>query len=205
MIEAGDFTAWLRGMLSALSGEGDSDVPCGSCTACCRGAQFVHVGPDEVDTLARIPRELLFPAPRMPRGHMVLGYDDRGWCPMLRDTADGDGGTDDPRPVCSIYEHRPRACRVYDCRLFAAAGVAPEQPAVAERASQWEFSAGTTEQAAVRAAAAFLTERPGLLPDGATAAQRAIAAIELHDLFMHREPPAEDVVQGRLAELTTHA
>lgn len=191
-------------MLSALSGDGDSDVPCGGCTACCRSAQFVHIGPDEIDTLARIPRELLFPAPRMAAGHMVLGYDDRGWCPMLRESVDG-GDARDPRPVCSIYEHRPRACRVYDCRIFAAAGVEPEQSAVAERVGQWEFSAGAKEHAAVRAAAAFLAARPGLLPDGAPAAQRAIAAIELHDLFLHAEPPEDDAVRRRLAELSSHA
>ena len=25
---------------------------------------------------------------------------------------------------CSIYDHRPRTCRTFDCRVFAAAGVA---------------------------------------------------------------------------------
>ena len=39
----------------------ESDVPCNGCTACCRSSQFVHVGPDEADTLAHIPAELLFP------------------------------------------------------------------------------------------------------------------------------------------------
>ncbi len=67
-LEAGDFSAWLAGMQAALRGEGESDVPCGTCTACCTSSQFVHIEPDETDTLAHIPKELLFPAPRAPAG-----------------------------------------------------------------------------------------------------------------------------------------
>ena len=131
MDDAGPFGAWLGRMQAALRGEADADVPCGECTACCTSAQFVHIAPDETETLARIPAALLFPAPRLPEGHVVLGYDERGHCPMLRD-----GG-------CSIYDHRPRTCRVYDCRVFSAAGVAPTEPAkhaVAERVRTWQFA-----------------------------------------------------------------
>ena len=108
---AGDFSAWLDEMLGALRGERAADVPCAGCTACCTSSQFVHIEPDETDTLAHIPPELLFPAPLAPRGHVVLGYDERGHCPMLVDDQ------------CSIYEHRPRTCRTYDCRVFPAAGI----------------------------------------------------------------------------------
>ena len=86
-------------------------MPCNGCTACCTSSQFVHIGPDETDTLAHIPAELLFPAPLRPRGHVLMGYDERGHCPMLIDNR------------CSIYEHRPQTCRTYDCRVFPAAGV----------------------------------------------------------------------------------
>ena len=110
-LAAGDFSSWVLEMQAALRGERGSDVPCGGCTACCTSSQFVPIGPDETETLAHIPAELLFPAPRLPRGHVLLGYDERGHCPMLID-----GG-------CSIYEHRPRTCRTYDCRVFPAAGV----------------------------------------------------------------------------------
>src|SRR5689334_12051664 len=111
-------------MTSALAGEGASDVPCGACTACCTASQFVHIGPDEADALAHIPAELLFPAPGLPRGHVLLGYDEHGRCPMLVD----DG--------CSIYAHRPQTCRTYDCRVLPAAGVAADedQPGVARQA-----------------------------------------------------------------------
>jgi Fe-S-cluster containining protein len=127
-----------------------SDVPCGGCTACCRSSQFVHIAPDETDTLAHISPDLLFPAPRMPGGHLLLGYDERGHCPMLVDDR------------CSIYEHRPRTCRTYDCRVFTAAGVDPDQPAIAERTRRWRFDYPTDvdreEQAAVLAAAAQLRD-----------------------------------------------
>ncbi len=75
----------MAGLQGAIRGERGSEVPCGSCTACCTSSQFVHIGPDETDTLARIPAALLFPAPRQPPGHVLLGYDERGHCPMLVD------------------------------------------------------------------------------------------------------------------------
>lgn len=154
-LPAGRFSSWLAGMQAALRGEQEADVPCAGCTACCRASQFVHVEPDEVDALARIPDQLLFPAPRRPTGHMLLGYDQRGWCPMLVD-----GG-------CSIYQHRPRACRTYDCRIFAATGIEVEesQPDVAARVRRWVFTFDTEADRvlhdALRAAAQFVLERDG--------------------------------------------
>jgi Fe-S-cluster containining protein len=153
-VPAGRFSVWLAGMERALAGEADADVPCGSCTACCTSSQFVHIEPDEVDTLARVPAELRFPAPRLPAGHVLLGYDERGHCPMLVDGA------------CSIYEHRPRTCRTYDCRVFPAAGVEIDddrQRAIASRARRWHFDLTTArdrqEAAAVRSAAASIPVR----------------------------------------------
>ena len=129
--DAGDFGAWFASVTAALSGDGGSDVPCGTCTACCSASQFVEVGLDEVDALAAIPRSLLFAAPGAPMGTLVMGYDEHGRCPMF-----GNG-------ACSIYEHRPRACRVYDCRVFAATGVYPdesEKASVADTARRWVFT-----------------------------------------------------------------
>ena len=60
-VPAGDFSSWMIA-IQAASAEHGSDVPCGGCTACCTSSQFVHVDPDESDTLAHIPAELLFPA-----------------------------------------------------------------------------------------------------------------------------------------------
>ena len=122
------FTPWREGFLAALEEGRDSVVECGTCTACCRSSQFVHIEPDEVVTLAHIPDELLFPAPGQPPGHWVMGYDQDGCCPMLVDDA------------CSIYDVRPRTCRVYDCRLFAALGrVNEDTPLIAARIRSWDF------------------------------------------------------------------
>ena len=68
-LPAGDFGAWLEHMRSALRREADANVPCGDCCACCSTSHFVHIGPDEADTLAAIPSELLFEAPGSPGGH----------------------------------------------------------------------------------------------------------------------------------------
>jgi Fe-S-cluster containining protein len=116
----------------------------------------------------------------LPDGHVLLGYDERGHCPMLVD-----GG-------CSIYEHRPRTCRTYDCRIFTAAGVEPDdaQAAIAERTRLWRFTypdeSDRERHEAVRAAAASLAgegaDAEG--PPPANATQRAVRAIELHERFL---------------------
>jgi Fe-S-cluster containining protein len=181
-LAAGSFSVWLDGMERALRGDAESDVPCGSCTACCTSSQFVNIEPDEVETLARIPAELLFPAPRMPKGNVLLGYDERGHCPMLVDDE------------CSIYEARPRTCRTYDCRVFPAAEVELDDEAklaIARRARRWRFdhpdAIDQLEHDAVRAAATFIREHEDLLPEDAApanATQHAVLAVRLHDAFI---------------------
>jgi uncharacterized protein len=172
-LPAGEFSSWLSAMQAALRGEAAADVPCDGCTACCTASQFVHIEPDETDTLAHIPAELLFPAPGRPRGHVLLGYDEEGHCPML---ADG---------RCSIYEHRPRTCRSYDCRVFAAAGLDvdaedPRKEAIAHRAKRWRFSFPTDDDrrlhAAVRTAARTVR--------ATSVTQLAVRAIEAHEEFL---------------------
>ena len=66
-LNAGNFSTWLAEMQAALRGERDADVPCDGCTACCTSSQFVHIAPDETDTLAHISSDLLFPAPGLPK------------------------------------------------------------------------------------------------------------------------------------------
>jgi len=172
-LAAGDAGSWLDGMRAALRGDRDADVPCGPCTACCTSSQFVHVAPDETDALAHIPHQLLFPAPLAPRGHVLLGYDERGHCPMLVDGA------------CSIYEHRPRTCRTYDCRVFAAADVAPDddKPLIAAQAARWRFTGDGAALDAVRAAAAFVRDRLDGDDAPRTATPLAVVAVELGELF----------------------
>jgi Fe-S-cluster containining protein len=184
-LSAGSFSTWLVAMQRALRGEHESEVPCGGCTACCRSSQFIHVGPDETETLAAIPAELLFPAPRLPEGYVLLGYDENGHCPMLIDDE------------CSIYEHRPRTCRTYDCRVFPATGVELDDDdmlAIARRARQWRFGfpgeVDQIEHDAVRAAATYVREHDDLLPKQVVptnATQRAVLAIQLHDAFLRHD------------------
>ena len=121
------FSEWLDDFDHAMRDRRDAVVPCGACTACCTSSQFVHIDPDENDTLAHVPASVRFPAPGLPKGHFVMGYDEHGRCPMLVDDE------------CTIYDHRPRTCRSYDCRIFAATGVVPDQPEIATRVHDWQF------------------------------------------------------------------
>jgi Fe-S-cluster containining protein len=158
-LDAGPFSAWLEQIQEAIRGERASFVPCGTCTACCTSSQFVHIGPEELEALAVIPSELLFPAPRLPRGHVLLGYDERGHCPLL---AEG---------RCRIYGRHPRTCRTYDCRVYPAAGLEVDEPAkalIARRARRWRFRFPTQADRAlfeaVHAGAAFLATHADLWP-----------------------------------------
>ena len=180
--DAGVFSTWMIEIRAAIRGDRGSDVPCGGCTACCTSFQFVPIEPDETDTLSHIPAELLFPAPRRPPGHLLLGYDERGHCPMLIDNR------------CSIYEHRPRTCRTYDCRVFSAAAIEidePDKAQIGRQVRRWQFrfptEADRNQHAAVRAAGRFLFAHADLLPAEvrpANATQRAILALEIHGLFL---------------------
>jgi Fe-S-cluster containining protein len=180
-LAAGDFSSWIDDVQGAIRGEHGSDVPCDSCTACCTSSQFIHIEPDETDTLEHVPTALLFPAPRLPHGHVVLGYDERGHCPMLADNR------------CSIYEHRPRTCRTYDCRVFPAAGLGVDESgkeSIDRQARRWQFSYQSEvdhiRHEAVQAAAAFLGRHPDVLSGdrAVTTTQLAIAAIRIHDVFL---------------------
>jgi len=176
---AGRFSTWLD-MIQGVIRNGDpSDVPCGSCTACCTSSQFIHIAPDEVDTLGEIPKNVLFAAPRLPAGHVLMGYDEHGHCPLLIDGA------------CSIYEDRPRTCRTYDCRVFTASGLELDDPtksAINHQVRQWRFqladSIDRAELDAVRSAAMLLRE----LEPALDITERTLAAIEIHDQFLAMDP-----------------
>ena len=174
-LDAGRFSPWLDMIQGVLRSGDTSDVPCGTCTACCTSSQFIHIAPDEVDALEAIPGEVLFPAPRLPAGHVLMGYDENGHCPMLIDGA------------CSIYERRPRTCRTYDCRVFAASGLElgdPTKSAINDQVRRWRFQrdddVDQEQLQAVRSAALLLSD----LEPGFDVTERTIAAIEIHDVFV---------------------
>jgi Fe-S-cluster containining protein len=197
---AGAFAGWLRDARRVRRLEvAGADVPCGSCTACCTASLFVHVAPDETATLSRIPSKLLFPAPGLP-GHMLMGHDERGHCPMLVEGR------------CSIYEDRPRTCRDFDCRVFAATGISPNvtgaQRGVVERARAWRFETPTSDdrkkRAAVHEAGAFLQKHAGAFPAGAlpdSRTQRALLALEIYPVFLDRRPSRDEVVEAVTTEM----
>jgi hypothetical protein len=173
------FFSWLTSVQAALAEEQPADVPCGECNACCRTSHFIHVRPEERRTLARIPRQLLFPAPDLPPGNLVLGYDEKGCCPMLI------------HGRCTIYKDRPLACRTYDCRIYLAAGVVADRAAIAAQVRLWQFSHPSQDDrdrhSAVRAAARFIREHPESLPSEAARREPvrvAVLAIAVHEAFL---------------------
>jgi Fe-S-cluster containining protein len=196
-VPAGEFSEWLRGTEASLrSGNGGSDVPCGACRGCCRSSMFIHITPEETQTLQRIPGALLFPAPGLPKGHVLMGYGDKGQCPMLVDNR------------CSIYEHRPRTCRDYDCRVFAATGVSVDertQAEIARRVEAWAFDYGSQESheehRMLREAAAFLQKNRDLFPLGSLPSypvQLAALAVRIYRVFCDmRVRGGGDVCGGR--------
>jgi len=168
--DAGPFAAWVVAMQRGLlSGEG-IEVPCGTCTACCESGQLIHLEPDEA---VRLGIDVDDP---------VLRPDVDGRCPMLVEGS------------CQIYEHRPRICRSYDCRIFPATGIAPEddKPRIAERVAQWRFQFRTDEDRqryeAVRLASSALRQvQTGGRPTSAT--QLAAQAVLAHDELLQNNQP----------------
>lgn len=159
---AGEFSGWLSSTEASMEfGTGGADVPCGACRGCCRSSMFIQIKPEETQALNRIPRELLFEAPGLPEGHLLMGYTDQGNCPMLVDNE------------CSIYEDRPQTCRDYDCRIYAATGIRVnprDEAEIAKRVDQWAFDyrddGSREEHRIVKAAAAFLRDNRDLFPKG---------------------------------------
>ncbi len=181
-IDAGKFGDWLAATREVLRGRGEASVPCGDCTACCRASYFIHVAPDDGAARAAIPADILVPAPGLPRGHHVLGFDKAGRCPMFR------GG------ACGIYDVRPRTCREYDCRILAAAGLSAggtEKRAVDDRVRRWRFAYPTDHDRAlhqaVRDAAWFLQRHARRFPEGflpGNPTQLAMVAVMVADHFL---------------------
>ena len=101
---------------------------------------------------------------------------------------------------CSIYRARPRACRAYDCRVLAAAGVdvsADGKPAIAARVARWRFEVDDDEDrrrlAAIRAAAAYLHRHAHDLPAEVRPPNEtatAVVAVMLHGLFLDGGDPS---------------
>lgn len=180
-LPAGRFSDWLREIRVALRGVAGMDVPCGDCVACCTSSYFIHVEPWESAVIDRVPNGILCPAPGLPAGHAVLGYDAEGRCPLVEGRR------------CSIYSDRPLTCRRYDCRVFAAAAIDADRPAITRRTRRWRFDHPTPddlrEHEATMAAAGFLKEHGGRLPAHLAPHSPpglAVLAVTVYDAFLEQ-------------------
>jgi Fe-S-cluster containining protein len=177
-------------MRAVLRGEAVADVPCDGCVGCCVSAYPIPLRPDDRAALARVPdQHLQLPVAPGQLARMTPRADGR--CPMLE--ADR----------CTIYADRPRTCRDYDCRLYAAAGFEPDghRPVIQQRVREWRFAfAGARERRqaeALRLAAQFIRSHAPLFPPSArahSATAAAVLAVQAWELFMEGEP-AEAAMQ----------
>jgi hypothetical protein len=118
----GSLMSAVRAMRRAVT-TGSVDVPCGSCTMCCRDpAPRVDLQPHEV---GRYPEAIW----SEKNEWWELPRNDKGECVHLIDGR------------CSIRARRPFACRIYDCRVFILGSPPPDQSYVSfvERVMQmWD-------------------------------------------------------------------
>jgi Fe-S-cluster containining protein len=173
--DAGGFADWIVAMQAGMrTGEG-IDVPCGDCIACCTSAQTIVIEPDE---LADLPAHAVV---ARPDGERALAVDPTGTCVLMV------GGR------CTAYDRRPRRCRTYDCRIFPATGLVPEddKPAIAARAAAWRFREDRPQDRARRSATRLAVVALATVQLGGRATsstQRAAAAVAVHDEFLADSP-----------------
>ena len=179
-LNAGNFAGWMNSFRESLVKGGGMQVPCGECVACCASSLFIHIAPDEKETLESIPEELLFPAPGFPKGYLLMGYDSKGLCPMY------DGKR------CGIYNTRPSTCRQFDCRALAAVEYfsAGEVNEIIRQAKRWRFDYGDEESRTLREmvkrSADFLMEYRELFPKGFVPEDEirfAVLVLKVYDLL----------------------
>ena len=181
-VPAGSFAVWLTQIQQALRGQGGTDVPCGECVGCCVSSYYIPLRASDAPVAAQVPPALLHvtgPA-EAPQQWMAYGAD--GHCPMLRNRQ------------CTVYAQRPQTCRDYDCRIFAAAGIAAGDAVrhvINVRVAAWQFNydspAERRTHEAVTAAAAFIAAHEcdiaGIrFPAGPTGI--AVRALKVHGVFL---------------------
>jgi len=183
---AGAFGAWLDAMQAVLRGQQDADVPCDGCVGCCVSSYPIPLRPDDRVALEQVPdRYLQLP---VGPGTARMGYREDGSCPMLLDNH------------CTIYADRPRTCRDYDCRIYAATDLTPDgrRPVIQERVREWRFDFPSEEEraqaGALRRAAHFIRSNAGLFPPGMrahSATAIAVLAVKVWPLFTSETPTNE--------------
>lgn len=127
---AGPFSEWLELTQNAILTGCEVDVPCRDCSACCKSGFNIAVSKKEKEIMERVPKSLLLEFPGVPDIY-YLEPDLQGRCHLLE------------KKLCSIYEDRPWSCRTYDCRIYTATGILPDEKAqspVNQRIRSWKFS-----------------------------------------------------------------
>jgi len=124
-IYAGSVSAWFRQYKKVLQSGGmiAANVPCAGCSACCRRYNV------ELDTDEAV--EGLEFSTDPVTGRITLKRRPDGSCVHLVDGK------------CTVYAIRPRACRVYDCRMYVFCGVLP--PDSVEIVQRWRIDRKTEE------------------------------------------------------------
>lgn len=166
-------------MQAVLRNERDANVPCDGCVGCCVSSYQIPLRPSDQVALSSVPdRYLRWP---VDGGRVRMDHREDGTCPML------EAGR------CSIYADRPRTCRDYDCRLYAAAGLMPDghRPVIQQRVSEWQFvyedDVALARAAGVRRAADFIRAHREHFPAAMrahSAAAVAVLAVKVYALFV---------------------
>jgi len=192
------FVSWLNDFTGTLKGENNGYVPCEDCVGCCTSSYFIHLKPTDKNSIKHIPNELMFPAPGLPKGNYLLGYNENGHCPMFK------------KGRCSIYEHRPETCRQYDCRVYPATGIFPDDKnsPIYRKAKGWKFDISTSNDIkafeAVQKASTFITKYRELFPKTffpSNAPQQAVLAIRIHSEFMRFDSDENEKAVRALVDL----
>jgi Fe-S-cluster containining protein len=197
-LPAGNFSDWLRAMRNALAGGEGMDVACGDCVGCCTSSYYIKVRAHETAALERIGAEHLLPS-QDGSSNQHMGFDAQGHCPMF-----SNGG-------CTIYRDRPETCRIYDCRVFTAAGMnaGDAKNVINDRIARWRFEYPTDadrhEQRAVNEAANFIRQHPIRFPNGrvpSRPSEVAVLAVKTYQVFLkkpatHAETTAAIIASSR--------
>ena len=124
------------GSVATFLKKGLNGVPCNGCRMCCYHPRIEVEPQDDIRHLDIETRE---------DGGQTLRRREDGSCVHL-----GPEG-------CTVYAHRPRGCRTYDCRLFSLLGIVETAVPV----PHWTFSARTQEEKAVLFIAEHYTDTVG--------------------------------------------
>ncbi len=205
-IDAGLFGQWLQQARAALRGNGGMDVPCGECVGCCTSSYSILLRPHDA-VLDVVPAKFLSSVSGLAYPHAKMNPLDNGHCPMFQ------------QGKCSIYAQRPQTCLDYDCRVFTAAGIqtGDNRPVINRRIRQWRFryesEAEQQTHAAIRSAAAFMTQHAQLFPAGwlpNNPSGIAVLAIKVFELFLNAQLAGDaaqlvDAIVGTSRRFDTHA